>query len=116
MSSLVCPNCKNQANADELFCSKCGTKLEPAESISFYCKGCGRILHNGDCFCGSCGRSTQDARTWRKKDYSGWGCLLIIIIFIIGFIWGYCTLVVVDKGRADNVRPNSFYNSVTYLA
>jgi len=30
MSNLVCPNCNYQAEDDEQFCSKCGTKLEPA--------------------------------------------------------------------------------------
>lgn len=29
MSSLICPNCKYQAKKDEMFCSQCGTKLEP---------------------------------------------------------------------------------------
>ena len=93
MPSLICPNCKCQANADELFCSKCGTKLEPAESISFYCKGCGKKMDSENRFCGNCGRAINESFSRHRHSHDSlWGCafwLLIIIFFVIGCIWGY---------------------------
>ena len=67
----VCPNCGNPVS-DELFCGKCGTKLEqvvekveepettePAEDTRKFCKECGTELEEGALFCSTCGTKVE---------------------------------------------------------
>ena len=52
--SKICPNCNYQAENEELFCSKCGTKLEPFP-IKKRCESCGSELKPDTEFCSQCG-------------------------------------------------------------
>lgn len=54
MSSLVCPNCNYQAEDNETFCSKCGTKLISVQRKA-NCSNCGSILKPEAVFCSKCG-------------------------------------------------------------
>lgn len=54
MSTLVCPKCSYQTENQELFCSKCGTKLIPYTDNSF-CESCGARLKPDAEFCTQCG-------------------------------------------------------------
>jgi class 3 adenylate cyclase/tetratricopeptide (TPR) repeat protein len=46
---MKCPECGHEAMAGDVFCSRCGTKLENV------CPNCGSKLREGDLFCSRCG-------------------------------------------------------------
>jgi len=56
---LVCPSCGRVAQADDLFCVRCGTSLPQSEaqpdSNDLVCSSCGAGLHAADQFCAKCG-------------------------------------------------------------
>ena len=58
MLSLVCPKCKYKTEGDELFCSKCGTKLVSLHNKSF-CSSCGAELKPEAEFCSQCGAKQE---------------------------------------------------------
>ncbi len=45
-----CPNCGDIISVGEIFCSKCGTKLQNK------CPDCGTVNGHGDSFCRNCGK------------------------------------------------------------
>lgn len=60
-----CPNCGTPFKNDAIFCSKCGTRLQPeqppAESSQRVCAGCGSVLEEGAMFCTVCGAKAENA-------------------------------------------------------
>jgi predicted amidophosphoribosyltransferase len=62
---LVCPSCGRIAQADDLFCVRCGASLPEAqpEPDGLVCSFCGAGLHAGDQFCAKCGHpvGTEEA-------------------------------------------------------
>lgn len=64
----TCPNCGADLEDSDLFCKKCGTKLEPkpkveednAEgTVNAFCSNCGAKLKDGVSFCGACGTKIE---------------------------------------------------------
>ena len=54
----VCPNCGEALEADDLFCTNCGTKIaddKPAPKQDRSCPSCGKQVHGEDAFCPYCG-------------------------------------------------------------
>lgn len=60
-----CPNCGTPFKTDAVFCSKCGTRLQPEqpleESSQKICAGCGSVLEEGAMFCTVCGAKAENA-------------------------------------------------------
>ena len=56
---MVCPNCNNLIQADSLFCTKCGFKIETAASEKT-CPSCGKEVSNDTAFCTQCGYRFSD--------------------------------------------------------
>lgn len=55
-----CPNCGNLCNLDDIFCNKCGTKLNIEGEDSAICPDCGApYTSNVDLFCKVCGKQLQ---------------------------------------------------------
>ena len=50
----TCPKCRWIVNADERFCSNCGTKLK-TDTETDVCPQCGQIKKAGSAFCIHCG-------------------------------------------------------------
>lgn len=59
--SQSCARCGTSIADDELFCSKCGQKLNlPSQTVEVradICSICGATLENGDLFCSACGKA-----------------------------------------------------------
>lgn len=89
----ICPNCGNICNNDDIFCNKCGTKLnldkehtcpncgtQYKPDVDLFCKNCGQTLktlelkcpncgtkyESGDLFCGECGTELCNANNKNK--------------------------------------------------
>ena len=50
----ICPNCGTENEPGDLFCAKCGTKLN-AQITDWICPSCGSTNHKSNRFCGNCG-------------------------------------------------------------
>lgn len=88
----VCPSCGEGAEADEMFCPKCGAKLpEMTVAQSLQCTKCGKQNKVGQKFCTGCGEklpatlqeeqaaAAKDAKvleTWQQllPEYPVWSC------------------------------------------
>lgn len=89
----VCPSCGEGAEADEMFCPKCGAKLpEMTVAQSLQCTKCGKQNKVGQKFCTGCGeklpaalmeeqaQADKDAKVlsvdWQEKlpEYPVWSC------------------------------------------
>ena len=53
----ACAGCGATNKVGATFCTSCGAKLSPTETISFDCNGCGAVLKPNARFCVSCGIS-----------------------------------------------------------
>ena len=51
----ICINCGNKLSLDDLFCSKCGTKVNQ----ELKCSNCGKKLNFDDKFCTKCGTRVE---------------------------------------------------------
>ncbi len=62
---MTCPGCQNTLKNGDVFCSKCGAKIHPADPASSVakvtCSACGAKLDIGQVFCPQCGN--QQSRT-----------------------------------------------------
>jgi hypothetical protein len=54
-AGLLCASCGGRNRAGAAFCSLCGAKLSPPETVGSMCKACGAALKPNARFCGSCG-------------------------------------------------------------
>ena len=70
-----CPNCDIQFSDADLFCSKCGTRLETVPEVRTpdgadrtFCKVCGGVLKPDDQFCGKCGSKVCESEIARQKE------------------------------------------------
>ena len=90
MPSLICPNCKYQAKKNEVFCSKCGTKLEHLH-VQKTSNACEKELQSGDDFC------TQSASKHKAK--KGVSCALIIGLAIATAVTG------INKRARQSIAP-----------
>lgn len=56
-----CPKCNGEISVDDLFCSKCGFKMETksAEGLK-QCNKCGAMIPEDAGFCTSCGAKVED--------------------------------------------------------
>lgn len=51
-----CSECGAVLNPNQMFCSVCGTKVVPPETVkSRFCASCGYELNDGQAFCPNCG-------------------------------------------------------------
>jgi predicted RNA-binding Zn-ribbon protein involved in translation (DUF1610 family) len=50
-----CPNCGGNVKANDIFCRKCGAKIERELS----CPNCGESINTNDIFCGKCGEKIK---------------------------------------------------------
>jgi predicted RNA-binding Zn-ribbon protein involved in translation (DUF1610 family) len=50
-----CPNCGESINTNDIFCRKCGAKIERELS----CPNCGESINTNDIFCGKCGEKIK---------------------------------------------------------
>lgn len=60
---MICQHCNNEIVEGALFCTKCGTKVEPVvkkvepkEATPLFCTNCGNSLNPGGKFCTNCGQ------------------------------------------------------------
>lgn len=60
---MICPTCHAEISDDALFCSSCGTKIEPVDAAASaaVCPQCGAELAPGALFCSHCGASVAPA-------------------------------------------------------
>jgi len=50
-----CPNCGENVKANDIFCRKCGAKIE----MKLLCPNCGESINTYDIFCGKCGEKIK---------------------------------------------------------
>lgn len=63
---IPCENCGNMVPADTVFCTSCGTRMQPVEEPvaqpvvnANACKNCGNPLKEGALFCTACGTKVE---------------------------------------------------------
>ena len=59
---IACQNCGNMVPADTVFCTSCGTRMQPVEEPVVngnVCEKCGNPLKEGALFCTSCGTKVE---------------------------------------------------------
>ena len=68
MKKLICPACGNSGASDAIYCSKCGTELNPG-SHAYFCIRCGQTLDDNANYCAYCREPVPCSSTGISVDY-----------------------------------------------
>lgn len=66
----LCPECGQECNITNAFCSVCGTKLAEVEESFIYCHSCGSELTKEDAFCTKCGQKVEKDTRFENEEES----------------------------------------------